>query len=141
MTAADIIERLEGAKPTGHGKWRARCPVHGGKSLSLSIEQRADRVLMKCFAECSTLDVLEHLGLRLADLFDDSTRHQYVEGDRNARHTVNPRDALALLDKESMVLLLAAGDVLVAGEPLGAADVERVAQARDRIAAVLEVLP
>lgn len=140
MTAAEIIARLEGAKSSGPLKWRARCPVHGGKSFSLSIEQQADRVLMHCFAECSTLDVLEAIGLRLADLFDETTRHQYVEGNRNARHTINPRDALALLEIESIVTMLAASDALKAREPLNAADVERVAQANDRIAAVMELI-
>jgi hypothetical protein len=141
MTAAEIIERLEGAKSFGPDTWRARCPVHKGKSLSLKVTQTADSVLIHCFAECSVLDVLETIGLRWTDLFGDSTRHQYVEANRHVRHTLNPRDALALLDRESLVILLAAGDVLKAGEQLSTADLERVTQARERIAAVLEVLP
>ena len=141
MTAAEIIEHLDGAKSSGPYKWRARCPVHGGTSFSLSIEQQADRVLMHCFAECSTLDVLDRLGLRLADLYDDGTRHRYVAGDRHARHIINPGDALALLERESLVILLAAGDSMKTGELLSEEDVARVAQACDRIAAISEVLP
>ena len=141
MTAAEILERLEGVQAaSGPNKWRARCPAHGSKSPSLAISQGADRVLLNCHAGCSALEVIEAIGLRLSDLFADSTRHQYREGDRRARHTLSPRDALALLDREATVLLLAAGNALAAGEPLGPEDIERVAQARDRIAAVLEVL-
>lgn len=50
--------------------WRAACPCHNGKSdSSLSIIPTNDRVLVKCFAECDTSDILKTLGLTMADLF------------------------------------------------------------------------
>ena len=97
-------------------------------------------VVLHCFAGCLALEVLEAIGLRLSDLYDGSARHQYVKGNRRARHIINPHDALVLLEIESIVTMLAASDALKAREPLNAADVERVAQANDRIAAVMELI-
>lgn len=63
-----LLSRLEGVKSAGKG-WRARCPVHGGRSDSLSItESGAGYVLVHCHAKCTTAAIAEAVGLRLADL-------------------------------------------------------------------------
>ena len=62
MTVLDLAEALEGRKE-GRG-WRCRCPVHGGRSLS--IAEKDGRILLVCRAGCSQSEVvsaLKRLGL------------------------------------------------------------------------------
>jgi len=67
--AEAIAQRCEDAHTYQNG-WRARCPAHQGQSdTSLSIEPASDRVLLHCHASCDTEDVLQAMGLKLADLF------------------------------------------------------------------------
>ena len=52
------------------GQFRARCPAHEDHRASLGATRRDDRVLLHCFAGCSTASVVRKIGLTLADLFD-----------------------------------------------------------------------
>lgn len=71
MNAADLANHLDG-RQYGDG-WRARCPVHAGKSdNSLSISESEGRVLLHCFSGCATEDIVATIGLKLSDLFIDS---------------------------------------------------------------------
>jgi hypothetical protein len=66
-----ILDRLQGAKQTGAGRWIARCPAHEDRSPSLSIRETDDgRVLVHDFGGCESGDVLAAVGLSFADLFD-----------------------------------------------------------------------
>lgn len=54
---------------TGNG-WESSCPSHVDSTPSLSISEGDDgRVLMNCHAGCPTPDIVEVLGLTMADLF------------------------------------------------------------------------
>ena len=44
MTAATILDRLDGVRPTGDGRWIARCPAHDDRSPSLSIREAERRL-------------------------------------------------------------------------------------------------
>jgi hypothetical protein len=69
VTAETIADMLQ-ARPTGHGRWIARCPAHPDRRPSLSIGQGEDgKVLVRCWTGCSTGDVLRALGLGWCDLF------------------------------------------------------------------------
>ena len=71
--AEAIARRCEDAHPYKDA-WRARCPNHQGKSdTSFSITPADDRVLIKCFGECAASDVVQVLGLTMADLFVQSS--------------------------------------------------------------------
>lgn len=73
MTLSDILTRLEGVKGRD-GKYMARCPNHGDSTPSLSISLgRDNKILLKCFAGCSTEDIVWSMGLELKDLFADVT--------------------------------------------------------------------
>ena len=80
-TAHDILADLEAAldksKRTGD-TLKARCPAHKDKSpsLSVTIGDNADRVLLKCFAGCQAEDIIHALGWKMRDLFatDDAWR-------------------------------------------------------------------
>jgi hypothetical protein len=71
MTALDVVlDRLDDVKgPTEKG-WMARCPAHQDKHRSLSVGEGDDRrVLLNCFAGCTTEEIVAALGLHLSDLF------------------------------------------------------------------------
>ena len=50
MTAAELIDRLDGVKTRGSHKWSAKCPAHADKSPSLSVMDGEPGILLKCFA-------------------------------------------------------------------------------------------
>ncbi len=68
MTAAEFAARLEG-RPTGGGKWEARCPPHDDRKASLCVGTgEHGRVLLYCQAGCETPAVVAAAGLRMSDL-------------------------------------------------------------------------
>lgn len=64
---------LKNVKRAGNDKWMACCPAHhdgqhqGDQSLSITLA--GDKILLKCFAGCQTLDIVKSLGLTMSDLF------------------------------------------------------------------------
>jgi putative DNA primase/helicase len=58
MTAAEIAAALGGARREG-SSWRCRCPVHGGRSLTM--RDGRDTLLIRCWGGCVTRDVLAEL--------------------------------------------------------------------------------
>ena len=69
----DLVLSLLPSRPKrSSGGYVVKCPAHDDRSPSLSISTGRDgRVLLKCFAGCSTESILAALGLRWGDLFDD----------------------------------------------------------------------
>jgi hypothetical protein len=59
MGAADIARALGGARREGH-EWRCRCPLHGGRSLTLR-DGDGGIILMKCWNGCEQRDLLAEL--------------------------------------------------------------------------------
>lgn len=67
----DALEE-HGCRPYGDGRrFRARCPVHESRGLTLSVWQGRTGAVIKCFAACDNSDVLATLGLSWADAFDE----------------------------------------------------------------------
>jgi hypothetical protein len=127
--AARIIERLQGVRRAGDGRWRARCPGHNSQSQSLAVADRDGRALVHCFAGCEVSAVLGALGLGLGDLYDQPLGDSY----QSSPAEWHLRDALAALVVEARIILIAASDI-ASGRVLSDADVERVARAAGRIA-------
>lgn len=72
---ARFVTHLEGVVQVRDG-YLARCPAHEDHHPSLSIRAGRDgRVLVHCWAGCSTMEVLAALGLTWPDLFTDDRRH------------------------------------------------------------------
>lgn len=68
-----LLSRLEKVKSHGHNQWQARCPAHADKSPSLGVKALPDgRVLINCLAGCGGADVMEAVGLTLADLYPEA---------------------------------------------------------------------
>lgn len=69
MTLHDLLGRLEGVKGRD-GQYKAVCPAHRDKTPSLSVSVGNDgKILLKCFAGCSTENIVAALGLGMKDLF------------------------------------------------------------------------
>jgi hypothetical protein len=119
MSADKFISRLDSVRKSGPDKWQARCPAHADKGPSLAIRELDDgRVLLHCFAGCSTGEVLQAVGLNFSDLYPtNSSFHLPMP-----RKAFSARDALMGLTFEVLVLLQMAK--LMAGG-MALSDVER----------------
>ena len=105
---ARLLDRLEGVKSTGTGRWIAKCPAHPDRSPSLAIrEAEVGRVLIHDFGGCDTGDVLAAIGLGLSDLFDKHVEHRVTPSQIN----VPARELLILLDHEITVAALILDEV------------------------------
>jgi hypothetical protein len=137
VSAEVLLDRLQGVRESGPGRWMARCPAHEDRSPSLSIRETSDgTVLIHCFGLCSPADILAAVGLELKDLFPEPLDHHKAPV-RDRRHLHAAREALKLLAHESLVVLTAAEN-LAAGLPLDDADRERLLQAAVAIRGVRE---
>ena len=68
MTAAEMIKRFKAQGPS-KGPWRAPCPVHKSRGLTLAIYDDGDRTSVHCHAGCSSDDVLVAVGLTWKDCY------------------------------------------------------------------------
>lgn len=133
----NLLSRLEGVKRTGAGTWRARCPAHGSKSLSLAIrEADTGATLLHCFAGCTVHEVVGAVGMDLTDLFpprvDDPARVGKPE-----RRPFPAADILRAIAFEATIVALA-GAAIVAGESFSQFDKDRLLVAVGRINAALD---
>ena len=73
MTPEEFVSRLTNVKKNGQGKWMCSCPAHQDSDPSLAVGQtNTGKILLRCFAGCSALDVVNAMGLKLEDLFPDA---------------------------------------------------------------------
>jgi len=111
MSLETLIDRLDGVRETGHGKYLSRCPSHDDRSPSLAIKEESDgRILLHCFAGCETENVLAAINLTFSDVMPEriGSNHAY----KRVRNWISPRDALATLDHESLVVAIIGADFL-----------------------------
>lgn len=65
-----VLGRLDKVKAAGSGRWKACCPAHDDRDPSLSVREADDgKVLVHCWAGCTTREILAAIGLELRDLF------------------------------------------------------------------------
>ena len=132
MTADRLLARLDAVRRMGDHRWIARCPSHDDRNPSLTIREADDaRVLLKCFTECETSEVLDSLGLGWSALFPprDSNKPRKLRREPLAY----PSDALRVLAHEARILVIVAGD-LARGQALSEEDHARLLLAANRIA-------
>lgn len=138
MSAVDtVLGRLEKVKPSGRGRWRARCPACGGKNATkLSVCDADDgRVLLHCFSGCSVDAVIGAMGLQIDDLFPPRVADD--ERKPRVRKPWSERDAVAALGHELHVAWVLLLDV-AAGRPIGKNDRARAKVCADRCAALIQ---
>jgi len=64
-------------RPVGLG-FMALCPAHRDRNTSLSVRETNGRILVKCFAGCTTEDVCRALGIRMSELFMDKGKPKRI---------------------------------------------------------------
>jgi DNA-binding transcriptional ArsR family regulator len=64
-----ILRNLQRLREQADGSWVACCPAHPDENPSLHIRLTNDRVLLHCFAGCTTEQICAALGIELRDLF------------------------------------------------------------------------
>jgi len=132
MSAEILLSKLDKVKRTGTGRWLACCPAHADKGPSLSLRETDDgRVLVYCFAGCSIHEVLTAVDMDMADLFPPRQHHGKPE-----RRPFPAVDVLRCIAFESLVVSAAAA-ALLAGEPFGPTERERLILAAGRIQSAL----
>lgn len=76
MTREEILSRFQGVRQDGPSSWMCLCPAHADRNGSLHVTETPDgRMLLKCFAECRTEDVLRAAGLEFSDLPSNGVQH------------------------------------------------------------------
>jgi len=113
MNAEAILDRLQGVRCGGRG-WVARCPAHGDRSPSLSVrEGEGGRVLLHCFAGCTTEAICEAIQIRVSDLFSErgAARERKPEiVRRTERQIADLRSRLTPSDRERGVKVVLANE-------------------------------
>jgi len=71
MTVQEFVAQLDGVKRSGRGVI-ARCPAHDNPNPSLSVTDGERGVLVRCWAGCTTAEIIAAMGLKLCDLFYDA---------------------------------------------------------------------
>lgn len=121
-----LLSRLSGVRQTGPGKWMAHCPAHEDRSPSLSIRETDDGiVLINCFGGCGAVDVVEAVGLSLAELFPRREPDPLHPGRRPEKPRYNARELVGLAVTEGLICALACR-VLRSGNVLSDEDMRRV---------------
>lgn len=112
MSVAKLLDRLDGARQTGPGRWIAKCPAHEDRSPSLSIRELDDgRCLIHDFGGCGTEAVLDALGLEMQVLFAERLAGSGPAGGHTSTHSRVPaRDLLEIVSEEVSVVSIIAAD-------------------------------
>jgi hypothetical protein len=132
-----VLPRLHRVKRTSPGKWLACCPAHDDGSPSLSLKEGDDgRVLLKCWAGCSAVEVVTALGLTMSDLFPPPPDTP-GSGHAAQRRPWSAGDLIELAAHESSVAMVIAADVL---RGRADADLERLLLAAGRLADLREAV-
>lgn len=133
MSADALLARLDAVKPTGDGRWIARCPAHADRHASLSVKETAEGVvLVKCWAGCSAAEIVSAAGLDMGDLFPEKSTDGKPE-----RRPFPAADILRGLHLEAMIVAVAASD-MAKGKRITPDDLERLKLAASRIHAAAE---
>ena len=137
MSIDALLDRLDGVKETGPGKYLSRCPSHDDRSPSLAIKDGDDgRILLHCFAGCETEDVLSALGLTFADVMPEriGSDHSY----KPMRQRFDARQVLECVSHEVIVICLIAEKY---ASVIGDEDEARLMLAAARLNTALDAAP
>jgi len=131
MRVEELLDFLEAVRETGPGRWKARCPAHDDKTPSLAIRDVDGMILLHCFAECSTHDIVSAVGRDLSDLFPDKPRRH-----KPLSKPFSAQDVLCCLSNEVTALMIVASD-LAKSENLDNETKERLMKSAQRFSSAL----
>jgi len=133
----NLLPRLDQVKVTGPGRWKARCPSHADENPSFSVKETDDgTILVKCWSGCSALEIMQAVGLSLADLFPRQSSHHHKKQTYYSRQLPDYRKLLSHLKQDLTIVVIAAADV-ARGE-FKQADMPALANTTKRLRQVLE---
>ena len=72
MQLIDLLNSLDKVSQRGD-QYTACCPAHDDKNPSLAVTVKDNKILLKCWSGCTTQDITGALGLKVSDLFTEST--------------------------------------------------------------------
>lgn len=71
----DRLQKVKQIKAKDGLSWQALCPAHGDKKPSLVVTETSEgKILLKCWTGCSTTEILNSIGLTLADLHEEQKK-------------------------------------------------------------------
>jgi hypothetical protein len=108
MKAEEILVRLAGVRPSGVG-WMACCPAHEDRNPSLSIREANGKLLLHCFANCTTEAICAALKIEMRELFAEACALRQTEPRilRDAeRQIASLRGRLTPRDREREIALV-----------------------------------
>jgi hypothetical protein len=126
MSATQLLDRLDGVKSNGAGRWLARCPAHDDRRPSLSIrEMDSGMVLLHCWAGCAFDAIVDAAGLQPSDLYPPKPLLPGTHS-RSGYSTPFPaRDALIALSDDITFVCVCARD-MANGEALPDIEIARL---------------
>jgi hypothetical protein len=137
MIVDNFLGKLDKVRKTGRDSWRACCPGHNGSNpTALTIREVDDgRVLIKCFHGCSVEQIVSSVGMQVSDLFPQNPISPHKKPERLP---FNPRDVLAAMGSESMIVAMCGSDISK-GKALSDAEMKRLLLAVSRIKSAVEM--
>lgn len=98
MTPDEIARRIDRhATPKRNGGYELCCPAHEDSTPSLSINPGLNgRTVVKCHAGCSTADVMQAIGLSLADLMPPKEKGRNELGPQLATYDYTDENGVLL---------------------------------------------
>ena len=96
MKIEEFLSYLKNVKRVRENEYMALCPAHNDKkpSLSVGLSENKNQILLHCYAGCSADDVLNTVGLKKKDLFNNKgdfimnkTSYTYYNADGTIAYT------------------------------------------------------
>lgn len=137
LARLDRVKRITSQR--GLHRWMACCPAHDDKTPTLSIAETASgTILLKCWAGCPAIDIVQAVGLTLADLFadrpvKDMTRQEKADVRILARR--NAVEAAAYTVEHEAHVVAQAAALMISGRVPSRQALARLLQAYDRVSA------
>jgi len=116
MSADALLDRLEGVRRVGEGRWRARCPACGSDNATvLAITETRDGVvLLRCYRnECAAADIAAAVGVDMSALFPP--RVEGIHAGRPVKRRFNAAQVIAAVNVELLEVLIVVGAILRRG--------------------------
>ncbi len=128
-----LLNKLEGVKSTGSGKWLARCPAHDDRNASFGIKLTDEgSILLNCFAGCDKELILGSVGLTFSDLFPPRPERFDYARPRSRPPKFSSHEIVKLAVFESSIIALAIRQLITTGK-ISPADLGRVNTAIDTL--------
>lgn len=126
MNIADFLVNFDKVKKTGHNQWVARSPCRDDRTPSLAIRWEDGKILLHDFGGSTPNEILEAIGLKFEDLFDDNKEYT------KTKRAFSPMTVLETLANETLLVSIAALE-MAQGKELSQIDRDRLLIAARKI--------